>query len=153
MISGQLVNNKSSLLPTMCVGPGINCWKKLSAMSSQKILWSARLPQFVGADWSPDQSSSGKLKSPIATRQVDSLFSESYFPPKGVGISAGFNFEFRTWSNMVGIVLGIFTWFYCAVLIACEQGLCLGTGWKNREEREGHRGRAPLPKTESPFTG
>ena len=34
------------------------------------------------------------------------------------------------------------------VMLACEQALCLGKGWKNREEREG-KGLDPLRPLET----
>ena len=54
--TGQLQSSRSSLLPAKCVGPGMNCWRKLSPIRSQNMLWSAQLPLFIGAVWSPDQS-------------------------------------------------------------------------------------------------
>ena len=69
------------------------------------------------------------------------------------------NQYFRSWLKRTLVFLlsdSTFLWRkqknFAAFPLACEQALCLGKGWKNREEREGKGFFSPFPQTESLFT-
>lgn len=63
---------KSNVLPDMCVGPVMNCGRKLSSISSQNILSIAWLPALKETGKSVDQLIGGKLTPPTKTMELNS---------------------------------------------------------------------------------
>lgn len=63
---------RSNVLPDMCVGAVMNCWRKLSSISSQNILSIAWLPALKETGKSVDQLIGGKLTPPTKTMELHS---------------------------------------------------------------------------------
>lgn len=63
---------RSNVLPDMCVGPVMNCGRKLSSISSQNILSIAWLPGLKETGKSVDQLIGGKLTPPTKTMELNS---------------------------------------------------------------------------------
>lgn len=63
---------RSNVLPDMCVGPVMNCGRKLSSISSQNILSIAWLPALKETGKSVDQLIGGKLTPPTKTMELNS---------------------------------------------------------------------------------
>ena len=63
---------RSNVLPDMCVGPVMNCGRKLSSISSQNILSIAWLSALKETGKSVDQLIGGKLTPPTKTMELNS---------------------------------------------------------------------------------